>query len=210
LTEVNGVICGLGRRCLSLPVSVDDEPGVIGAVGQIDQEWGGPDIAVAAAGISPVYRSATMVDAATWSRVIAVNLTGTYNTFRAASASMIKHQRPSCMIAASSVHAERGAPSLAAYAASKAGVESLVHTLAIELAEYRLRVNAIAMGYAATDMTAGLRASNHHSERLLSRIPLRRFAEPWEFGAAVVFLASSSADYVTGTTLRLDGGWGST
>ena len=106
----------------------------------------------------------------------------------------------------SSIAGSVGQERLAAYAASKGGVEALTKTLALEWAARGIRVNAVAPGYIETDMTRDLLASRWRS-RLLERIPLRRFGRPEEVVGAIVFLASEAASYITGATLFVDGGW---
>jgi NAD(P)-dependent dehydrogenase (short-subunit alcohol dehydrogenase family) len=107
----------------------------------------------------------------------------------------------------SSVHGSSAHERLAAYAASKAALEMLTRTLALEWCEKGIRVNAVAPGYLETDMTAGLRAHDRWRSSLLERIPMNRFGDPAEVAGAVVFLASSASSYVTGATLAVDGGW---
>ncbi len=94
-----------------------------------------------------------------------------------------------------------------AYNASKAGIILMTKTLAVEWGKYNIQVNAIAPGYMATDNTEALRNDSDRAKTILSRIPSGRWGEPNDLQGAVVFLASSAADYVTGHVLVVDGGW---
>ncbi len=107
----------------------------------------------------------------------------------------------------SSVHGSRAHPRILAYAVAKGGMEMMTRTLADEWADRGIRVNSLAPGYIETEMTAGLRDHDRWRESLLARTPLNRFATTDEIAACALFLASSAASYVTGTTLMADGGW---
>jgi 3-oxoacyl-[acyl-carrier protein] reductase len=104
----------------------------------------------------------------------------------------------------SSVVAESGNPGQANYVASKAGLIGLTKSLAQELASRNITVNAVAPGFIETDMTASL--SQELKDGMLSRIPLKRFGKAEEVAAAVKFLASEDASYITGQVLRVNGG----
>jgi 2-deoxy-D-gluconate 3-dehydrogenase len=94
-----------------------------------------------------------------------------------------------------------------AYTASKSAVMGLTKALANEFAKYGINVNSIAPGYMATDNTQQIRDDEKRSEEILSRIPMERWGTPEDMSGAVIFLASSASDYVTGHTLAVDGGW---
>jgi len=96
---------------------------------------------------------------------------------------------------------------LTAYTASKAALGELTRTLAVEWARQGIRVNAVAPGYIATEMTAGIQENERLRQGVENRTPMGRFGRPEEVGAAVVFLASDAASYITGHTLFVDGGW---
>jgi NAD(P)-dependent dehydrogenase (short-subunit alcohol dehydrogenase family) len=106
----------------------------------------------------------------------------------------------------SSVHARVGYERLAAYAASKGGVEALIRTLAVEWAARGVRVNSLVPGYFATDLSAGL-LNSRHGERIRAAIPMGRIGAPGELDAAALFLLSDASSYVTGSSLSVDGGW---
>ena len=168
--------------------------------------WGRLDVLVNNAGVSPVLDRAEHIDLDRFSEVVEVNLTGSFRTARAA-LPLLRDAPAGCVVNVSSIHGVTPHERLIAYSASKAALESMSRTLALEWAGEKIRVNCVAPGYVATDMTAGLQGSPGVYQGLLDRIPLGRFAQPREIVGAVLFLAADVAGYVTGTTLTVDGGW---
>lgn len=104
------------------------------------------------------------------------------------------------------MQAHYGPWDFASYAASKAGINALTRALAVELAPHNIQVNAIEPGYFETEMSNGL--PEWLRSQLINKAPARRFGKPEELVGAAVFLASSASDYVTGSTIRVDGGYG--
>lgn len=190
---------------LVLPGSVADPAFADETVARIVEAHGRLDIAVTAAGISPTFRRSEDSADEDWARVLEVNLSGTYYCARAAGRVMLARGSGS-IITVSSVHARTGFDRIAAYAASKGGVEALSRVLAVEWADRGVRVNVLAPGYFHTDLSEGLVASKW-GERIRANIPQNRVAAPPELGGAAVYLASDAASYTTGTTLTVDGGW---
>ena len=138
-----------------------------------------------------------------WDTVINTNLKGAFNFSQAVMRSMIK-QRSGRIINISSVSGLTGNAGQANYAASKAGLIGLTKTLARELASRSITVNAVAPGFIVTDMTGAL--SEEVKESIMEKIPLRKLGQPDDIAAAVAFLASSEANYITGQVLTVDGG----
>jgi NAD(P)-dependent dehydrogenase (short-subunit alcohol dehydrogenase family) len=193
---------------------VSSEEQVERAVAATVSRFGSLDLAVANAGIGGVEVELLDLDSAEFDRIISVNLRGTYLTVRAAGRFMRQAGQGS-IITISSIFGMEPYPRTAAYSASKAGVIALTQALAAELAPYNVRVNSIAPGYMATEMQwAGLRARAEHEgiafeeerQRVWDRVPLGRHGTAEEIGAAVAFLASPAAAYITGTTLPIHGG----
>jgi NAD(P)-dependent dehydrogenase (short-subunit alcohol dehydrogenase family) len=100
-----------------------------------------------------------------------------------------------------------GGARIAHYVASKGGVAALTEALAVELATYKINVNAIGPGFIETDMTDELVSDQEARQGLLARIPWGRFGKPADIGAVAAFLASDEADYLTGALIFVDGGW---
>ena len=129
-----------------------------------------------------------------------------FNVIQVFAGAMLARQSGS-IINITSIAGRSGLNRLAAYCAAKSGVEGLSRALANEWATRGVRVNCVAPGFVATDLTADLRANEGLSQGILARTPMARIATPEEIAGAVVFLASDAASYVTGATLGVDGGW---
>jgi len=138
-----------------------------------------------------------------WHRLLNVNLTGPMALCRAAAKHMMR-ARAGAIVNIASVVGEAGNPGQSAYAASKGGLIAFGKSLAKELAPRNVRVNAVSPGYIATDMTAGLAEAVR--AKLLEQVPLGRMGTPEEVAAAVAFLVSDAAAYITGETIRVNGG----
>jgi 3-oxoacyl-[acyl-carrier protein] reductase len=138
-----------------------------------------------------------------WDAVLATNLTGAFLAVQQVMHGMMK-QRWGRIINISSIVGETGNPGQANYVASKAGLIGLTKSLAQEIASRNITVNAIAPGFIDTDMTAAL--SDELKQNMLGHIPLKRFGKPEDVAAAVKFLASDEAGYITGAVLNVNGG----
>jgi len=198
----HGEHCG---KVLVLPGSVADSAAVRTMVAQIIERTGRLDAVINCAGISPHFTRSTDVSDDEWRQVLDVNLQGTFYCCREAGKVMLE-QRSGSIVNVSSVHASAGFERIAAYAASKGGVEALTKALAVEWADRGVRVNALRPGYFHTDLSAGLLASRW-GEQIVRSTPMGRVGTAEELGGAAVFLASDASRFVTGTTLTVDGGW---
>jgi 3-oxoacyl-[acyl-carrier protein] reductase len=138
-----------------------------------------------------------------WDAVLATNLTGAFLAIQQVMHGMMK-ERWGRIINISSIVGETGNPGQANYVASKAGLIGLTKSLAQEIASRNITVNAIAPGFIDTDMTAAL--SDQLKQNMLAHIPLKRFGKPEDVAAAVKFLASEEAGYITGAVLNVNGG----
>ncbi|MFJ6572191.1 SDR family NAD(P)-dependent oxidoreductase [Streptomyces sp. NPDC091292] len=205
LERLESDLAGQGGKVLVLPGSVADSGAVRAMVERITEWTGTLDVAVNCAGTSPHFTRSERVTDDDWQQVIDVNLRGTFFCCREAGKVMLE-QRSGSIVNISSVHARTGFERIAAYAASKGGVEALTRALAVEWADRHVRVNTLAPGYFHTDLSAGLLASRW-GERIVGATPMGRVGDPEELGGAAVFLASDASRFVTGTTLTVDGGW---
>jgi 3-oxoacyl-[acyl-carrier protein] reductase len=168
-------------------------------------QFGRVDVLVNNAGINPGDQHPFLeMSDETWARTLDINLTGMFLCAQVAGREMAK-RRAGSIINITSIGAMRPSPGGAAYHASKGGVISFTLALAVGLAPYNIRANAIGPGYIATPMTGGL-LDPAGRERVLGRVPLDRVGQPEDIAHAVVFLASDRAAYITGQVLYVDGG----
>ncbi len=179
-------------------------PGQVDTVVTEAIAWAGQvDVLVHSAGIvAPSMLKNTSLES--FERVVGVNLTGTFVCLKALIPHWMENRRGK-FIALTSPAALRGQVGGGSYAAAKAGVVALVKTAAVELARYNITANAL-LPIAATEMSAKVRDDPKLEEKFLSTIPLRRWATPEDIAPSLVYLASSDSDYMTGSTLSVDGG----
>ena len=194
----------LGTRGLALPMDVASKSSVDEGLALVERKWKRIDIAVTNAAIEPIVPFLEL-DEATWDRIIDTNLKGTFLVAQAAARRMVR-RRAGVIITLSSVNAEVARPESAAYAATKGGVRQLTKAMAISLAPYGIRVNAIGPGTVVTGLTRHLLKNRTWRDAVYARTPMQRVAEPREIGEVAVFLASDMSSYMTGSTVYVDGG----
>lgn len=196
----------LGVRALALACDVKDQASVQQMVDATVGHFGRVDILINNAGISWGVPTEQMT-LAEWNKVIETNLTGTFLCAQAAGRLMLK-QESGKIINMASVAGIRGAPpetvQAIAYHASKGGVISFTHDLAVKWARHNIQVNAIAPGWFPTHMSE--RVLEMKKDYLLSHIPARRFGTDYDLKGAAIFLASDASAYVNGHVLVVDGG----
>src|SRR3954466_2496949 len=193
-----------GRRCVTVQANVARQSQVAAMLKAMEVELGPIDVLVNNAAVFPRVPFLEMSED-DWDFVLDVNLKGSFFCAQAAAKSMVAGGRPGSIINLTSGAAYRGSPRGAHYCASKGGVLSMTRAMALELAPYRIRVNAIAPGL--TD-TAQPRYGSSEAElaEAAGEIPFGRMARPEEIARAAVFLASDNAGFVTGQTLHVNGG----
>jgi NAD(P)-dependent dehydrogenase (short-subunit alcohol dehydrogenase family) len=167
-------------------------------------EWGGLDVWIANAGISPVVAGPRATDAAVWRQVIDVNLTGAFLGARAAARVMGAGGR---LIFTGSVVGERPRQGLAAYSASKAGLTGMAKALALDLAPAGITVNVVAPGWFDSPLAEGWMRNPELSDAITGHTAQRRWGRTTDLAGAYQFLASDASAFVTGTVLTVDGGY---
>jgi len=214
LTDIDGaqVACRArelqerGCAALGLAQDVTDEERWQAVIDEAAERFGGLDGLVNNAGIA-ILNPVAEVGLDVWNRQIAINLTGTFLGCRTAIARMRAQGRGGAIANVSSAAALVGMRRTSAYAASKGGVRLLSKTLAMEVAPDNIRVNSVYPGVIETDIQIGVRQSNPaESAAVAAAVPLGRTGSPAQLAAAIAFLLSDDASYVTGTELVVDGG----
>ena len=201
-----------GRRALAVAADVADPAQLDAAVDSAARTFGGLEIACANAGINgrAAGRPLGEIPPDVWDEVLDVNLSGVFHTIQAVARVMRPRRRGRIVLTASVLGLRAWRPGGGhAYSAAKAGVVSLARTAALSLAPDGIRVNAIAPGFIATPLWGMEReqfAADAEMQRLVRDHPLGRWGEPEEVAALAVYLASPASDFITGTTIAIDGG----
>lgn len=191
-----------GVKGKAIVLEVRDQAQVDAAVSAIEKEFGAVGILVNNAGITRDNLSMRMKDEE-WDAVVDTNLKAVFRLSKAVMRGMMK-ARQGRIINITSVVGHAGNPGQANYCAAKAGVAGMSRSLARELGSRNITVNCVAPGFIATDMTHGL--DEKQKEAMLASIPLGRAGTPDDVAAAVAFLASPGAAYISGTTIHVNGG----
>lgn len=195
-------------EALTLVLDVSDEPAVEKAVAEVLERFGQIDVLCNNAGVAGGHMDITEQDRAQWERVLGVNLIGPMLFIKHVSPHM-RARRKGAIVNTASVAGIRSGAGGNAYSASKAGVINLTMTAACDLGEAGVRVNAVCPGLVETGMTKPVfdyARANDKAHKLGSRCELRRYGRPEEIAAAIAFLASEDASYITGQALPVDGG----
>lgn len=205
--ETAGAVQKSGARCLTVKADITDEEQVKAMAAKATSEFGRVDILINNAGVSQLsYTASQKLPKSEWDNVVGINLTGTFLCCKHFGQTMVAAGGGSIVNIATTAGIT-GVPRAPAYCASKAGVISLTQSLALEWAQYSIRVNAVAPHYLKTSLTEGLRASEKVYTALIKQIPMRRFGQPSEIIGAVLYLASQASSYTTGSVIVVDGGY---
>lgn len=223
IEETAQEVLRLGRRAVAVPADVTRAEEVGALVERTMARLGRIDILINNAGADVLKPLAPLPDVKTrlsrlipgfdqglteedWNRVIDINLTSHFLCCRAVAPYLIQ-QRSGKVIGITSMLGVKGSPYETPYCTTKAAVINFTRALALEWSRYNINVNAIAPGYLHTQLSDFFWSDEKLREHGLRSIPLRRLAEPRELGLLAVFLSSPAADYITGQTLIIDGGW---
>jgi len=201
-----------GGKVKAYAVDVADEQAVVAAMKQTVADFGRIDTVIANAGVGYGSPSFVEMTAETYRKVLAVNLDGVFFTLREACRHMVERARAGdkaggSLIGIASLAAIEGAARNEAYAATKGAVISMIKSIAVEHARYGVRATAILPGWIATDMTAMAQANSAFAEKVIPRVPIRRWGEPKDFGGLAVYLASDASSFHTGDLMIIDGGY---
>jgi NAD(P)-dependent dehydrogenase (short-subunit alcohol dehydrogenase family) len=200
-----------GTRVKAWQVDVADEAAVVAAMAETAAQMGRIDSVFANAGVG--FGSPSFVDMTTetYRKTLAVNLDGVFWTLREACRHMVERARAGdpggSLVGVASLAAIEGAARNQAYAATKGAVISMIKSVAVEHARYGVRANAILPGWIATDMTELAQNAPAFAEKVIPRVPVRRWGTPEDFGGIAVYLASPASTFHTGDLLVLDGGY---
>jgi len=204
-SEIQKSITQLGRKFYPYQVDLGDREKLYSFIGQVKKDHSQIDILVNNAGIILRQPAAEHSDEY-WDQVLNINLDAPFILSRELGKEMISRGYGKIIFTASLLTFQGGI-NVPGYTASKSAIGGLVKALANEWAGKGINVNSIAPGYINTDNTEALRNDPVRSKSILDRIPAGRWGMPEDFKGPVLFLASKASDYVSGTTLTVDGGW---
>lgn len=205
IAEVAREIEGFDGRAMPIVMDVTDSASVRDGVAAAETELGAIAILVNNSGVADAGTTFLDQDEADWDRVVDTNLKGSWRVAREVARHMVRLGHGGSIINIGSILSSRAAARVPAYAASKAALEQLTRSMAVELARHGIRVNAIAPGYIETDLNREF-LNSAAGQAMLKRIPGRRFGRVEDLDGALLLLASDASAYMTGAVLTVDGG----
>ena len=201
-------LAALGADAISVGCDVSDPDDVAAAVAATVDHFGRLDSLFANAGTTAAVKFEEMT-LEEWNRVMDVNVTGVFLTTQAAARQMIRQGDGGSIVITASLAATFGIPQSPHYTASKGAVLQLARAEAGRLARHGIRVNVISPGWIATEMTQDVQAFEKANQLAMARTPMRRWGTPEDFEGPAVFLASAASQFMTGSQMMVDGGFGS-
>lgn len=207
--QVLSELRNIGRPSMASSLDVMERDTFADVIGKVERELGGIDILVNNAGVGTPSGGILKESDEIWDTTIETNLTSVFVLSRHVARAMAERGSGK-IINIASMYSYFGSGIIPSYSASKGGIAQLTKSMAVELAPHNIQVNAIAPGWVATDMTAPIRDDPNYAGfngMILARTPANRWGEPEEMAGTAVFLASSAANFVTGTIIPVDGGY---
>jgi NAD(P)-dependent dehydrogenase (short-subunit alcohol dehydrogenase family) len=204
LEQVRDDINGAGGKAVAVAMDVTNSQSIAAAISDAANALGKLDILVNNAGVTHT-QPFLKIDEAQWDRQVDTNLKGAFLVAQAAGRMMRDQATGGAIVNIASILGLRVAGQLAAYLTSKAGIVHLTKGMALELARYRIRVNALCPGYIATDLNREFFASDT-GQALIQRIPQRRLGQASELEGPLLLMCSEAGSYMTGAVLAVDGG----
>jgi len=205
LEQVAAEVRARGRQATTITADLTKLDELRQAVERVYEAFGKLDVLVSNAGISPIWKRSTEVTEDEWDAIFTTNVKATFFLCTNVAARMAE-QGGGSIITLASVASVVGTPRMAVYGASKAAVAQITRTFALEWARHHVRVNAIAPGYIATDMTAGVLENPYWGDRVREATPMGRVGQPHEIAAIALYLASDASSFATGQLFLVDGG----
>ena len=203
---------GLGTgKVAAWTVDVAEEAQVVSAMAEVEEHFGRIDTCIANAGVGEGAPSFEEMTLDTWRFNHRINMEGAFITLREASKSMVKRAKAGdpggSLVGTASLAGIEGAARNQAYASTKGGLISMMKGICVEYGRYKIRSNAVLPGWIATDMTGHAQDNDVFTTKVISRVPIRRWGEPEDFGGIAVYLASDASKYHSGDCLIVDGGY---
>lgn len=202
-----------GVRVLAQRVDVSSKAAVDAGMAEAVEKMGRIDTVIANAGIGIKGKAFVDIPEEDYRKILSVNLDGVFFTFQAACRHMVERANNGdaggSLVAISSLSAISGAARNEHYASTKGALLPMVKAIAVEHARYGVRANAVLPGWIATEMTAKSQESDVFNSKVISRVPMRRWGDPSDFGGIAVYFASDASRFHTGDQVLIDGGYAS-
>lgn len=196
-----------GVQALGIAWDIADVEEARPVIARIVEEFGRLDAAIVNAGINPYWLKTEDVTPEIWDDLMATNLRGNFFAIQAAAEPMLASGEGGAILAVSSMTATAGVLRGMPYVPGKGALDAMVRSLAVEWAGRNVRINGIAPGFVATDLTAGIQENDRLRDDLIAQVPMGRFAEPAEIGEVAALLVSPPSSYLTGQVIQVDGGY---
>ena len=209
--EATDLLLKYGKKVLSYEVDVSNENEVIDGVKKVLSDFGRIDCAFANAGINIFGGSFEEMNTEAYRKVLAVNLDGVFFTLRETIKHMVERSKNGdaggSVVGVASLAGIEGAAKTQPYSSSKGGVISMIKGIAVEHARYGIRANTILPGWVATEMTSINQSNQKFTDKVIGRVPMRRWGEPRDFSGIAAYLASDASAYHSGDMFIIDGAY---